>query len=1558
MRTPLVRWTAALALSAFAVGVSAQNFARNITPIRVGTLLVQGQVSNGELFNPAPHVWFSLDREFGVKPGNWQLSNPLAQAQLSSSVRDRWLALGGNPPAVASRITKADAAYWEVRLNDLQEQQVNRFDVLLLPVAATIALNPRERELLRNFVDQGGTLWVDVIPGGRVEEVNSLPIPFRTSNLGGQVFADLAHPLMTNPVQITPEELNSLYSLTAVPNVITALPNGAFPGDRHGWIVPDSRKLEAVAGPDLANKTIAVAQWGNGYMVVTSRGLTEVLNRGLTASGGISSNLGYAALRPVRDFPGTVASKLGFNILSLNSGYFGPGRSSRKSNSVPVEVTAPLLRRFETTQFIPAQGTNVAHYKGLIIMNSGGALVALDAEPSRDLDQDGSEDDGIVDEPGSPVDVVWRANVDAASSPVVALVPNAPDGARDQVVVRTSDGGVVAIALGIGNTADELYRIAAPGGSSNGPRFSPTVHEGIGYVTDQDSTNRGRIWQFDLGAGELLQGSRPYALERAPRLQRPSGSPTVGYIRVFDNSGAMDKVAYVPTQLDTTTRLPAGIVSTWVGTRGESPVSLEDGGGILVVNTRASQQGVPIANRPGTSQGVKLSIINQANGRPIPESQFGSIVTGAIAVNSGVNGRISIPVASTDDFIDQGGVPARYGIRVDYTLDWGAPTLPGNGSAQSDQFVRGEIAFPDRSTPRREIVGGITLSNTGMLFVGVSNPSNTADNAGAGFFALREEGRGDFKLYYRYEFFDGAQFDVNAAGQAAQRFDYGPALIDYDGLLEFPGVGGILDRKMENWRIVGSPVLRGDTVYVTATADKSIFGNAAKMTTLVALDAQPDVAEFRLDALEPNFILVQPDPARSEGAVPILTTLQQGSYVYDQDENVDPVSGKKNGRLRLLNAMQTTRGRIGAALIANLPVIVRVPNRGDILVEPEQGTTGGRAVAGRAGGRWSPLRWYTVFNGLTVTNPPVLTGRVLYMGGTSILPGLVNAGRFDQPRGLLNALNIEVASSDLTFPNAQRPWMTSAGIPARPWQPSLSQVSGNPPNIRGTDYLLFPQFFGVATFDDFRVRLNQATLDDTTLLNAAAGDGTVTAWGQNEFYAFNRADFLLADDGRISRIDSSGNPIWSIDSTKSSGPEVPLSGLNKPVTLATPWRIYPVGTSSYIITDPGADRIVRVDLGGREIRSIDGLKLDPRFIPDGWNNNSSKRLRLPRDVVTYTSIVPQGQNPFTNVSGDEYWRHYLIADQGNFRVIELVDRYRYQNRRVGNIVDYVDPQSDAPGQREQAYGVLLWHTRSEFTGKQFAYNSIGRIQVKDASNAVRTVYAFGFGNIEPTRASIGLDAPAGTATTESRSGYGGVLIYDPARGAQNLLTDFRIPAIPAGKLFDPASNGFATSPAVAARTAKFAGLTSVTLRYIGLNQYAVMVTDNSGVYELVETNPGVWECVWMLPNNVYRAMRRRLSDDQLSQDAPLGFRAFYARRLDSGDVLITNGYVGRKRSGASFAGEVVLLNGQFDAGGADTDPGFDFNKKNLGFNSLSVRFELPPIAGFRQISVPVFADRR
>ncbi|MBS1706695.1 MAG: hypothetical protein JST40_12545 [Armatimonadetes bacterium] len=1552
----MIRWTrsivvAACALLAALPALGQISYAQKINKVNVGTLVIPSQTVSGFPANGAPSVWSHLQTDQSVRPGNVVFVNPHGPSVLSTSARQRWAALAPDTPAAGAKLNKVAAAYWEVDLDNLSQSTLSDYDILLLPISGYFSLTPAQREKLRLFVDQGGTLWVDVQPTSSSDTINTGPLPFEISTGAVQTNLLVPHRILEYPYEAFPVPSPSNITI-AMPVV----PSGNPFDDSQNTLFGDSARLMPVLGFNATQPSVSVGQIGEGYVVVTSRWVTWALDRSMSNTGQVISGPRFFAQKPVLDGAFNTNAKFALNVVYLNSPYFGPGRGSRKQSASPVTVTAPLLRRFESP-IVPTPGTDVVQIQGRVVMNSGGTLVCIDANPGRDLDGDGNADDGVPETSlGSNTDTVWYTDGGFQGSPVAADIPTGINFGGHTVfqviLIRTANGGIAAFDLLPPNPTSNnaIYTINPPGGASTGPKFSPTVQDGLAFVTDADNNGKGRVWAIDVASGsDLANGTRKFAVENGNRLGVPAFQPTVGYIPIQDNSGGIDRVVYCATQRDTVRNRPAGLISVWLGARGEVPQRLEISGAGINIYTRASLQGLPIHNAIPRSLGVRITIIDTTTGLALNDAQAQGVINGSPTINVGINGLIHLDVNNTANFFDQGGNPARYSLRVDYTVDWSAPKTGGNGSADSDQFVRGDLYFPDQAIPKRDIAGPIALSGNGCLFVGTNN--STANQRGASFFALREVGRGDFRMMYRWEFYDDQKLTSNQGAGSSLTFNYGPTLSDYDGLLD---IIPFLDTPLRQWNLVGGATIRGDTVYVMAEGRKSIFGQAVPMGVLLALDGNPQAPEFHLDNVTANFSIVQPDPARSDTLNSVFSFLQPGAYTYESDVSVVDGTNLRTGKVRLNSVMQNTRGQVANAIISNLPVIIRQPSQAELMVEPESGDPSGRMVAGRAGGKWNPLKWYTVFNALMPTRSPVITGSNAYLAGTSILPGLVNAMVFNQPRGLITAWNVEVASSDLKSPGTRRPWMSqgvysSAPVDPRPWQKFVYQITGTMSDIKLSPYALWPQWQGVASFDDFLIRLNQATLDDNSLNGMAVGDSTLSAWGNREFYGFNRADFLVVDEGRISRIDAAGNPLWSTDLVRSDGGSNvnASSGLK----IQSPWRVYHVTDTSFIAADPGADRVFRFDTTGRETRSITDLRIDNKYIPDGWVNGEATSLNQPMDVSTFLTRVPAAANPYTNPQPEEIWRHYLIADSGNRRVIELVDRFDTN----GNVVTYSDPNVSA--NPIQGLGVLYWHTKSEYSGRNYAYNTIGRTQISVNGNP-KTVYAFGFGNVEPGKRAVNLDG-SNSNELDSKSGYGGILLFDPSGRAQTLITSFQVPAIAANILYNPTTSNF-VSPAVPARPAKkFAGLSSVTLRYVnsgGSPVLTMMVTDNTGVYELVESTPGNWSCRWMLPTEAYLGMRRSMTD-VVTGENPLGFIPRYARRLDNGDVLITNGYFGRKRSGAAIGGEVIVLNGELDPTGPSSDPGYSITKLNLGFRTLGIRLTLPPVEGFRPITSPVFADR-
>ena len=490
-------------------------------------------------------------------------------------------------------------------------------------------------------------------------------------------------------------------------------------------------------------------------------------------------------------------------------------------------------------------------------------------------------------------------------------------------------------------------------------------------------------------------------------------------------------------------------------------------------------------------------------------------------------------------------------------------------------------------------------------------------------------------------------------------------------------------------------------------------------------------------------------------------------------------------------------------------------------------------------------------------------------------------------------------------------------------------------------------------FEDWKVRyLRTSPLrPGDTSFGVAAGDGSLFL-GTSTLYGFGRGDLLVADEGRLLRLDASGNPEWSSDTSSGPGSNAQQTNTATTRTLVRPVRAYRLGSDQMVVADPGGNRIVRINTAGKELRSISKILVDSIYTPDGYVSSESTKLNTPSDVATYAAYMPQAQNFLSSPNPLEYWIYYLIADSGNKRLIQVVDRYAADpvTREVGN------PVEDA--NNVQQLGVLTWHSPSNYTGKQFSYDSVARVFNPTTS---RFTYAGGIGNASPTPAGLGLTTPSTVTARESLSGNGGIVLFD---GAQTVVIhEFTVPAVPTNSYYNETTQTF-TSAALAQRVKPIGNVTSVTMRYVtegGATRLAVMFTDSSGVYEIYQPTVGQdqpWQARWELPREMYRSMRRDSTTNVPTGANPRDLTAMFARRLDSGEVIVVNGYMGKTRSQATFTGEVVVLNGDFDPSLDNSQPGFDFGKQNFGFSSLSVRLQLSTLQGVRDLTAPVFADLR
>ncbi|MBS1708876.1 MAG: hypothetical protein JSS65_09170 [Armatimonadetes bacterium] len=1569
-----------LMASAVAAAALAQpvSYATKTQTVNAGVLLVSSQVSGGQLYNPAPHVWGQLDRDTHVRPAGISFDNPLGQSTLSVAAAGRW-----GLPAVQKRLTKKEAPYWEVVLADVSETTLARFDVLSLTVRNTLALSPAEREKLRRFVDQGGTLWIDIWQGGvlNVDPANSGPLLFGLNSNNGGLFADLGEPVMKYPNALTMPDVAQMGDPGSVQSLVIVTPTTTLNQVMADFIAGQPRMSNVVA--NAAGGTVTVAQIGSGHLVVTSRGITGNINRGFDPSNpgaAWTANTGYSSLLPVNDTSFAAAAKFAFNLINLNSNFNAQAGGSRRSNSVRSTVPAPLIERFA----VPGSytGTNTpAIAKGRVVVTSGSSIGCFLANPSEGTPANASD----------PYVQAWptqNAGV-ALSSPVIVDVPNTTLGDTQQIWVLGSDDALRVYSLTNGAL---LKTVNAPSGGQVGiGTFAPTIQDNMVVVADKStSDNSGRLWAVSLIDGGNPGGtSNAWVVKNSPRMLQPTASATVGYIPIRDNSNGVDRVAYVASAPDASNNRPAAFASVWLGAKGESPVQVSKSGAQITVNLRCSQNALPVL--AGSSPFGLHATVMRKSGAPLTQSEMESYFQNTVLQPSPGVIEFSLSPAGNSSGLDWDGTATPtpnddVSFRIDYTIDWSQTnTVPG------DSYVRGNISVVDSSSMTRQIIGSPALGTDGHIGITVGNSAAIGPKGGT-FYNMVESGRGTFDVRTRWDLYDKISTGFNVLGQGNVK--YPECLTDEDDLVKkLLVISGnpILDTPISGLTFSSAPAVVGDTMYCVANGVKFVFGQPISTSVLLAFKANPDPVSFEVDSPapasgqpEPLLTLQQPDMARSLNQA--NPTAFSAMVTNGPKISLNRVPGANKVRITLESLSPTAGGTMNSCVSTNLPLIIkRTDTATDQLLQPEATTSwvysGATFQPGNAAGKFNHLSWYSVLNGYQTTTGPLVTGQTMFVGGASFLPSLLVSGipTFPLPtNGLVFGVDSQIAGND--------PFLVGNSV--KPWENQLYALKGvlAPGSFVGASAnpaLRWPQVNGVESISDFRTRLLQAAISDPSALGMAAGNGVLAVLGANSMHAFSRSEFLVADSGRIGRFDASGNPLWTTDRTIYAGKGQPVTNANGQRPLSDPVRVYPAASNGYWVVDAASDQVIKIDSAGRELRTINRLKLHPQRVPAGMVDNESLTLRNPRDMTTFDSNMSPADvaaifpgEVLQLAGGNELWNHVLIADAGNNRVIEVVDRYRLDSSgRVLGPVRYKVPRGGPEDEGDgysTALGVIVWHTPEEFSGKLYSYNSIGRVDVGSGVNR-HTVFAFGFGNIQPGKVTVGLDSTG--QDVDLRNGFGGIILYDGPN--TEVIKQFEIPAIPAGTFLGenpPGSGSYAFNLPVTNRPVKveqFAGLRSTTVRYVdvgGTPTIAVMVTTSSGVYEIIKdtSNPSnpVWRARWMLPREAYAAMRRpRTAGPYVTTDLlgnPAGFRPTYARRLESGDVLIVNNYFGTYFGNTSeFNGEVLLVDGSFATGSTGPlDPGYGVGRLNLGFTAISVKFDLPPVSGTRGLVSPVFAERQ
>ncbi len=1540
-----MRFVRIVFLSAGLLAIAGQSIAQATTygqsrnPINCGILLVPStsNVNSPGGTDADPYVFYNMGKRTDLLPGGWDFLNPFAPTVTTQRIYDRWKAIMNTAPyQIGDKIQRSMAPYWEVNLADLTDKQLAMYDILLIHAPGPIRFNPEDRERLRRFVDGGGILWYDKATNQSVDSSSGFPLAFSVTSAGSnQQVVNPTHPLLNYPHKLTFAEATSL---------------GIHPGGHA--ILPytagnlaqkvDYDRLTPVV-VNSAGGVVMEADYGTGHFVVTACNISSAINE---PTGGITgrygSNSGPFAGSNFLNIP-TASLKFAYNLMGLVGTHRMQAKGSRRLNATFEDLGAPLLTRWSAP--VSSQTSSNFHgrlyktpvvFKGLLIVADDTTVYAYDLTPGQDLDGDGNPDDGFQDYfGGTTYDLVWKKTIPGAgrlSTPLAIEVPvTLPNFERgiappnnqiwvmddhDNVWILNaypSNNGKLSDSQG-SNDVFEIQRpdfvteLALPANSQPNPL---AYSDGMVFATGRQapqSGDGGVCWVMSPKVARNVQTGTEspfYARGGTQKfVVRPfSTGPTVGMVPQNIDGGGSDQMVYAgyEPRAGIGQGNPCGFAALWFRSRGEKLrfERYDPNTQTSYFKSQASGRNLKVYEYTGTE-----ADFYELNPRFYIYDQYGNPVNNTTGSSSAF---------AAGQFEFKGNLSI-LNIYCDYTINWadGAQTPSGN----MDAIARTIISFPDSSSnPKQEVIKSMALAPNGNLFIITSELQITNDpySGGGSLFCFKEQ-LNNTKLLYRWQLHNGY---TQAMG--SQTFTIPPTLIDNDDLVKKTYLASFLDKPMTKVHFHGTPTIHDNICYIVVSARKPFpFGGDLPVTAVLAFDADPEPAEIRLGGPIVGNVseveISQPDPAssldRTKPTAYQKLTFQAGMNNLDVDA--------EQGIIRITNFLSTQNPKAARAISVSQPVVVKLPGQPQIQIDPNV-----------TGTHWSPLKWFMTFNGFTNESPCMVTGGTLYLAGGWAIESFVCRPMAIPPqyRAVVIAMDSQIPTNDEFLINDP---LVPNNTHSNRQLMTIKYVSAT--QIKWNTHTRWPSGKGISNLEDYCTRVRQAAVSNRQMaLGVVGGDGTVIAWDDRTTMVFERALTAVADQGRIVEFDSEGFVTWNSENTY-AGTLASNQIFMKVVKLTDPTKVYKLGSNEYLIADTGANRIVRIERTGFETRSIESFNYDVGLLKNdvlrGFNPGDPLTLRQPRDVQTWTDYVPAAVNPFQYAEDPdlkpqpwEYWVHYLIADTGNARIIEVVDRHvaAFDNKTgsfvVGGIIN------------AKTIGDLVYHSPLNAVGRKFRYQGVSRVITAPDAQGLNTWFNVAIiGNWEATRTTTGDDPFNNDVTLQAYSGAGAIIIERFEKGLTlankiKVVNRVTLPGVGVREIVNPQS------------------VQAFPYVYGGQLQLGILIADQNGVAFLVSeaTDLKSWKVIWQYTD----------ADNRYLRGIPLN--ATSARRLGNGNILLTNSFVGQSVIGQDTAGEVLEI--RF----SDYNP----SKPYDGFDNIrgSVRAELPPIVGTRPLRLPLFADR-
>ena len=1292
--------------------------------------------------NTLPYVFYAMDKGNDLKPATFDFVNPLAPSILSQDIYNRWSnrnSANGNkdrafqtnggvaatPEAALFRInqpvTKNMAAYWEQNIDTLSSDDLQQYDVVMLPIHngraganQLVQFTPLQQERLRRYVDAGGTVWMETTDNNfKGFDVSTFFIGVdvgATPPAGPIVSVAGHHPLVDYPYALTSQDMYGLGVQTQMnsPRFIDKLTSG---GAR-----PLTQSLQPIIQKGGVT-TVWGGDYGGGHVVISSAHIATDINNLL-----IGSNAGGAAGSNVIDqndgavsgdnFSGIPAAdmKFAYNLVSWLSSVPAPGSNSRRTGSTQENIGSTLTTKWAPIPIptVKNAGSGATIYKGVTFWVDGNNIFhAYDVNPQRSLVGDINPDDGIPDLIyGASYDEIYNDSAKQfmsknaggiwPSTPTVISQYDSKTGTLyEAAAVTTTDGSTffynafprsgnklasgasLAIGNAVSNSPGDMTPALSPGGNNGGipspsaglpfaqpyvkPAPAPALSDGVLFTLVFSPPNSGATelgWRiaavdvlasmrdgknglsvFDNGANASSNAQvAPSASFNGglPGFYNPTGSLTVGEVKSTE-SDAVDRVVYVPVAADNlgnTAR--TGIIHTaWFSTRNE-PLLLDNADpSKLTYMPNGQRARIPWYTNDGAvttmpmMPEVHVAHRNIANGPVISVGTYGYKVDFDVSYQPEAGGQYhDVRVIFHSNVIGPNDT-----ISADFTVDWpgnivgnvAGSNIPSTLDMATITARRFGLFSPDPKQTLTETTGGIALSAQDNLLFCETNLHDALNGSGPGndppmpdrIFSVRDQytsqvtganpvRRPTALVNWMFSPLPATQFDNTVGGGAFSGMSI-PSRLTYNG------------NAIYNFKATGSPASYNGTIYVIGTGYRNNPGPTSNikpdLTVMLALNETVNTSFSigPLSAPDATIQLVQPSFLHPQRPI----TLSAADFTLQRVQ--DPANpGTYVGVVDLTNFQEGTQD--GDSFNTSLPVYVRGTSaNGTPYVTPIFNPKTGF-------GPMDNLQYYVAFpiqqGGYTPTSGPSVAGGTLYFASLDNL-GVSRVVTIDLAKAQLAGSTTGVAGS-LSFVGATGTLIDANTAGGNLGNPLIAQMPSVSPPVGTTNVVVAPNAQGVVGLDNGLI--------------------------------------LISDNHRLLEVDAGGNAFWSMESTISQsqvgGSTQATGGLAlKAIPLAHPMTSKRYGLNQFLIVDRDNNRIVGTNRGGSTQVEIHSFNDDMKFLRPG----DPLSFNLPSDLDYFTeyysslSITNRDTKVTYSYANPCTVTHYLVADTGNFRIVDIAD---------------------------------------------------------------------------------------------------------------------------------------------------------------------------------------------------------------------------------------------------------------------------------------------------------------